>query len=305
MARDNLPAASEQFGSAHIVPASLLPPTLKAWKIYLEDQAVSIHTVKAFQSDLNLLAAYLPPDKTLGDISTSDLNQFLNWLQNGRGVPCSPKSLARRITSLKAFFRWLYQYGALIIDPAEKIPQKTVISPLPQVLSLAEAEKVLEIAYAHRTAQKPDARLYTLAALLLETGIKKGECLALNKNHLELEAADGPFIFVRYASPSNRYKERKIELTETWIAAFHEYAAQYDITDQLFPWSQRRLEYLLEDLGIEAGLNKHLSFDMCRWTCALNEARSGIEPNKIRQKLGVSKIQWREISLKLEQLSRL
>jgi hypothetical protein len=30
------------------------------------------------------------------------------------------------------------------------------------------------------------------------------------------------------------------------------------------------LEYLLEDIGKEAGLNKHLSFDMCRWTCALD-----------------------------------
>ena len=39
---------------------------------------------------------------------------------------------------------------------------------------------------------------------------------------------------------------------------------------------------------------------MCRWTCALNDWHSGLEHDKIRQKLGVSKIQWREISMKLE-----
>jgi hypothetical protein len=73
--------------------------------------------------------------------------------------------------------------------------------------------------------------------------------------------------------------------------------------DRLFPWSPRRLEYLLEDIGREAGLTKHLSFDMCRWTSALQDYLNNIEPEKIRQKLGVSKIQWREINLKLRQLS--
>ena len=57
---------------------------------------------------------------------------------------------------------------------------------------------------------KPDTRPYALVSLLLETGIKKGECLALSVNHLEFEAPNGPFLFVRYASPQNRYKERKI-----------------------------------------------------------------------------------------------
>jgi integrase/recombinase XerD len=64
------------------------------------------------------------------------------------------------------------------------------------------------------------------------------------------------------------------------------------------------LEYLLEDIGAEAGLGeKHLSFDMCRWTSTLMDYREGFDVEKIRQKLGVSKIQWREINLKLRQLS--
>ncbi len=290
--------------SAHITSSSLLGPTIKAWRYFLEDQGVSPHTVKAFSSDMNLLAGFMPPDRSIGDLSTADLNRFLDWLQTGRGVPCSPKSLARRITSIKAFFRWLHQYGALLIDPAEKVPQRSVISPLPQVMTNTETEAVLEAAAKHRTASKPDARPLALLSLLLDTGIKKGECLALNQNHLELDAPDGPLLFVRYASPQNRYKERKIALTEDWIDVYHEYAAQYDIRDRLFPWSQRRLEYLLEDLSQEAGLQKHVSFDMCRWTSALNDWRSGLDHDKIRQKLGVSKIQWREIGMKLERLSK-
>jgi integrase/recombinase XerD len=87
------------------------------------------------------------------------------------------------------------------------------------------------------------------------------------------------------------------------VAACQEYLEQYKPVDQLFYWSPRRLEYLLEDLGKDAGLSKHVSFDMCRWTSVLNDYRSGLEHDKIRQKLGISKIQWREINMKLRQLS--
>jgi integrase/recombinase XerD len=139
--------------------------------------------------------------------------------------------------------------------------------------------------------------------LLLNTGIKKGECIALSPNHVDLEAPSGPLLFVRYASPQHRYKERKIPLPESWISAYHEYRSQYELRDRLFPWSPRRLEYLLEDLGEEAGLSKHLSFDMCRWTCALSDWQADVDHEKIRQKLGVSKVQWREVGMKLERLA--
>jgi site-specific recombinase XerD len=297
------PESNNPGSSAHITAGSLLTPTIKAWRIFLDDQGNSIHTIKAFTADLRLLAAYLPPDKSLGSITTQDLNNFLDWMQTGRGVPCSPKTLARRITSLKAFFRWLTQNGVLRIDPADRVIQKTVISPLPTVLTPEESELILQTADAHRQASKPDARYYTLAALLLSTGIKKGECLALSPNHLDLESPNGPLLFVRYASPRHRYKERKIALPESWVPAYHEYTSQYETDDRIFPWSPRRLEYLLEDLSEEAGLEKHVSFDMCRWTAALSDWNAGLEHEKIRQKLGISKIQWREVRMKLQRLA--
>jgi site-specific recombinase XerD len=295
--------AENSHAATHLTTQTPLLPAIHAWEIYLKDQGRSIYTIKAFVGDLQLLASFLPPDRTLGGISTIDLNHFLTWLQKGRGVPCSPKSLARRITSVKAFFRWLQRGGVLLSDPAVKVVQQSVMSPLPAVLTVEEVLKVTEVAGAFRTAKKSDARPYLLLTLLLETGVKKGECLVLTRNHIDLEAPDGPILFVRYASPSSRYKERKIQLTNDWVAAYQEYLLQYTPTDRIFPWSPRRLEYLLEDLGNAAGLEKHLSFDMCRWTCALDDWKSGLDSDKIRQKLGVSKIQWREVSLKLRQLA--
>jgi site-specific recombinase XerD len=289
--------------SAHFTGKTLLPAAINGWEMFMYDQGRSPNTVKAFLSDVRLLTHFLAPDQSIGKITTDDLNRFFTWMEKERGIACSPKTLSRRITSVKSFFRWLHQYGTLSIDPAAKVLQRSAISPLPQVLTNDEYEAVLLAADRHRRDTKPDSRSYTLLYLLLTTGIKKSECLGIHLNHIDLEAKSGPHVFIRYASPANRYKERKIELQDDWIAAYREYLAQYSPVDEVFPWSPRRLEYLLEDIGAEAGLTKHLSFDMCRWTCVLRDYQAGIEADTIRQKLGVSKIQWRELYIKLKQLN--
>lgn len=295
--------ANSSAATAHLTAQSLIPQAIANWEIFLRDQGRSNYTIKAFMSDIRLLTQYFAPDRALGSITTNDLNAFLQWMESERGVPCAPKTLARRITSIKSFFRWMHQYGVLMLDPAEKLVQRSVLSPLPVVLTDEEREAVLLAADRERRKPKPDARPYTLLYLLLSTGIKKSECLGIHLNHIDFDAPGGPILFVRYASPANRYKERKLPLPDDWIPAYQEYIAQYNPADQLFRWSPRRLEYLLEDIGEAAGLDKHLSFDMCRWTFALNEYRRGVENEKIRQAMGVSKIQWREINMKLRKLA--
>jgi integrase/recombinase XerD len=287
----------------HLTPNSTLASAINSWESYLADKGRSPNTIKAFLSDVRLLTSFLPEDITLSRITTKDLNRYFEWMENERDVPCSPKTLARRITATKSLFRWLHQYGVLVVDPAEKVAQRSAISPLPTVLTPEEYDAVLLAADRHRRGAKPDARSYALVYLLLTTGIKKSETLGLKLEHVDLETSNGPQIFVRYASPANSYKERKLTLPDDWVPAYKEYLSQYHPTEQVFPWSPRRLEYLLEDIGNEAGLTKHLSFDMCRWTSALNDYHAGEEPDKIRQKLGVSKIQWRELHNKLKQLS--
>jgi site-specific recombinase XerD len=289
--------------TSHLTPQTTLASAIKSWEVYLADQGRSPNTIKAFLSDVRLLTTFLPADTTLGMVSTKELNRYFEWMEKERAVPCSPKTLARRITATKSLFRWLHQYGILIVDPAEKVAQRSAISPLPTVLTSDEYDAVLLAADRHRRERKPDARPYTLVYLLLTTGIKKSETLGIKLEHIELDAPNGPQVFIKYASPANRYKERKLTLPDDWITAYNEYRAQYQPTEQLFPWSPRRLEYLLEDISNEAGLTKHLSFDMCRWTCALHDYRAGEDPDKIRQNLGVSKIQWRELYIKLKQLA--
>jgi integrase/recombinase XerD len=288
---------------AHLKPDSSLSAAINVWGEALEDSGKSIHTVKAFTADLRLLTKFVGAGRDINSIGTHDLLHFLDWMLNKRGAPCSPKTYARRVTSLKAFFRWLIAINILDEDPAAAVPQQTVLSPLPQVLTPLETKEVLEVANQMRRGDKPDPRPYTLLSLLLQTGIKKSECLTIHLNHIDLHASEGPMLFIRYSDVRKRYRERKLILDPDWIPAYREYLTRFSPRELLFPYSPRRLEYMLEDIGDAAGLDKHLSFNMCRWTSALLDYMSGMDKNKIRQKLGISKIQWREIGNKLDRLA--
>jgi integrase/recombinase XerD len=298
------PSAGTRPGPA-LAPASPLKAAIVAWCAHLdqlvERDELSLHTRKAFGGDLQQLAAYLGAGRSLDQIATRDLNDWLNWQRTVK--KCSPKTYARRVTSLKSFFRWLGASGVVPADPAAPIIQQSVLSPLPEVLTDAEARAARAAADSFRRAEKPDPRPYVLFTLLLHTGIKKSECLGLYLNHVDLSNPDEPVLWVRYPNPRHRYKERKLRLDPGWLPAFREYLAQYDPRDRLLPWSPRRLEYMLEDISKAASLTKRISFDMCRWTCAVRDARAGVDFDHIRQKLGLSKIQWREIGMKLKKLA--
>lgn len=291
--------------SFHIDQKSAFPSATQYWEIYLRDQGRSEFTIKAFLGDLKLLQKFLPTDVAIGSITTNDLVRFIDWLVNGRGkgISCTPKSLSRRVTTIKSFFRWLTNHGRIGVDPAEPIVQHTVISPLQEVLTREEQAKAVDTAKKMLDAENGDSRQYVLLKMLLETGIKKSECLNLKLSHIFMTENE-KYLFVRYPDLKDRNKERKIFVSDDWSIAYQKYLSQFKIKDAVFPWSPRRLEYILEDIGKAAGLEKHLSFSMCRWNSALNDLHNGVELGAIRQKLGISKIQWREIKLKLQKLER-
>jgi site-specific recombinase XerD len=300
----NPPDASVAPPERELRAGDSLSTAIAVWEQSLKEAGNAPNTVNAFTADLRLMMRYLGGGRALASVSTRDLQEFFRWMETERGVPCSPKTYSRRVTSIKSFFRHLRETETLAADPAAPILQRLVQSPLPEILSYAEARGVLAAARAMRNVpgqSGPDDRPFVLVSLLLQTGIKKGECTGLRRNHVETEAAE-PYLFIRYGNPRQRFKERKIALSRSWLEAYRRYLAQYEPADRVFPWSPRRMEYLLEDVGARAGLSKHLSFDMCRWTCAVLDRSRGMDPDAVRQKLGLSKMQWREVGKKIERL---
>ena len=284
-------------------PHSSLRTTMGVFEVHMQRQGFAENTIKAFLSDLNILAEFVGVGTSIGAISTRDLDRFAHWLVHERGVPCNPKSLARRVTTLKVFFGWLAETGVLSSDAAAAVVHRPVMTPLPRILSDAEIERVLGVTLALRHAEKPDARPHLLVTLLLHTGIKKGECMNIVMNHFDLQDAAQPILWIRYANPRRRHKERKLRLPAWWPTVLAEYRAQYQPQAALFPCSARNLEYVLSGVANQAEVSSGLSFEMLRWTCAVRDYKAGMSADKLRQKLGISKITWREVGTKVARLA--
>lgn len=288
---------------------SSLKAALGQFEQHMQDEGFAVNTVKAFASDIRLLGKYLGIGQPVGEIGTKNLNDFLYWLRFERDVPCSPKSYARRVTSLKVFFSWLRESGVLVMDPAAAVIQSSVTSPLPTIPTDEQLARALAVTQGWRQGaprQKADARPHLLLTLLLQTGIKKGEALAIVPNHIDRTTPGDPFLFIRYKNPRLRYKERKVGLEPEWLDVLDEYLAQYEPTDTLFTCTARNLEYILTDVGMACGLEQGLlSFENLRWASALTDFKHGVEPDEIRQRLGLSKITWRETKKKLEKLKEM
>ena len=294
----------EDVPSPGLTPQAPLHTAIAAFGAHMQHVDFTLNTIKSFLGDLSLLERYLGREVEIGTIATEDLRRFMQYLQHGRGVPCTPKSYSRRLTTLKVFFGWLAEAGVLGHDPAAPLVHRPAASPLPQVLFDEQVERALEA--ARRLAadpKKPDPRPPFLLSLILQTGIKKSECLSLQYGDFDLSDPAAPAVWIRYKDPRRRHKERKIAVASSLPAMLRAYVEAYRPRPTLFPWTGRNLEYVLRHIAQLAGLEGGLSFETLRWTCALRDFRSGMDPDRLRRKLGVSEITWEDTLAKLQALA--
>lgn len=289
---------------ADLNPHTRLRDTVMLFQKFLLRSGKSQHTVNAFTSDLQLLAEHSGEDKAIGTFTTSGLNEFLDWLENGRGVPCSRKSYARRVTTLKVYFKWLHATEAIAHDPAKAVLQRSGPAPLALILSPKEVERAIKFAASLKRGDKPDTRPELLFRLILETGIKKNETMRLKPADIDRSDPRQPILTVKNKNARDVYKERLIPLSPEWVDLLDAYLEQYKPTDTVFTCTARNLEYVLEDVGRGAGIVPKISFEMLRWTCAVRDYRANVDPDAIREKLGLSKISWHETFNKIKKLTQ-
>lgn len=279
-----------------------LGATIELFVENLRQEGKSEHTLKAFRADMQLLAEHSHAETPVGQFSTTGLNTFLHWLEYGRGVPCSRKSYARRVTSLKVYFKWLHGLGALVYDPAKSILQRSGPAPLSQVLNWEQQQATIEAARLMKKGNSQDYRPELILRLLLETGIKKSETAKLTPADIDHLNPHQPFILVKHTVQDNQYKERRIGISTELLAVLEAYLMQYRPPKTLFTCTTRNLEYILTDIGEKADVPFKLSFENLRWTMAVIDWRAGYEEEYIREKMGLSKISWYETSHKIKRL---
>ena len=112
---------------------------------------------------------------------------------------------------------------------------------------------------------------------------------------VDVEHPQAPELTVRYREEQQAHKNRTMPLHPTIVPVLNQYLEQYKPAIFLFECTPRNLEYVLDEVGVRAGIRSvQVGFEALRWTCAVRDYRNGMPEEQLRQKLGLSKISWRE-----------
>jgi integrase/recombinase XerD len=229
------------------------------------ERGASRNTIDAYRRDLGEYAEFLK-SKSLGagSASTENIRAYLSLLAKRQ---LAAPSVARKLSSVRQFHRFLYAEGLRKDDPAAVLEGPRRGRPLPKILSVDEVTRLLDT--AHAAAKREDispaeelraSRLVCLLEVLYATGLRVSELVALPSSAAN---AEGGAIMVR----GKGNKERLVPLGDAARKAMRNYlklreAAGTGASRWLFPsfggsghltrqHAARELKELAEAAGIE------------------------------------------------------
>jgi integrase/recombinase XerD len=220
------------------------------------ERGASNNTLDAYGRDLLDASGYLGGGLT--NAGPSDLSQ---WMQSLAKDGLAPSTQARKLSSLKRFFRFLFEEGDRKDDPTSRLDGPKVQRDVPDVLSREEVNLLLK-------ACADDTRLTCLLELLYGAGLRVSELVSLRLGSLprkRLGLWDTREIIIRGKGGKERLcplgAPALLALTN-WLGARDSDKNGTGSADFVFPsrgkaghLTRRRLGQMLETLSNKAGLD--------------------------------------------------
>lgn len=145
------------------------------------ERRMSAHTLDAYRRDLQALAEWSAAQgaRDPSALHTEQLRQFIA-AEHRRGL--SPKSLQRRLSACRSFYRWLLRHGRIGASPAAALRAPKAPRKLPQVLDVDEAVQLVELP----TDVPLGLRDRAMLELFYSSGLRLSELCALRWRDLDL-----------------------------------------------------------------------------------------------------------------------
>ena len=196
--RDNPPGSGG--GSAESSPGESLPAALSSalaefCRHLAAERALSRHTVRAYQGDIQSLLEYAWRSG-VSDPGALDLGTLRGWLAGQHRSGAARATLARRGAAARAFTAYACRRGWLAVDPGPQLGTPKARRVLPQVLRRDEMSAVLadcedralrEFAAGRRAAAALAMRDAAVLELLYATAIRVGELCELDTGGIDGE----------------------------------------------------------------------------------------------------------------------
>ena len=145
---------------------------------YLEhEKRYSAHTLKSYTTDLLQFSAYLQAQYQLNKESKVELFHIRSWIVTLVNQKMTAKSINRKLSTLKSYFKYLQKRGEIKKNPAALVRAPKIPERLPNTISPEKIELLLEKRFFGDDFTGRRDKL--ILALLFETGIRLSELIGM------------------------------------------------------------------------------------------------------------------------------
>lgn len=267
----------------------------------LLERGLSGNTLESYHTDVIHLLEFLEErELSLTDVDTDALHQFLCTL---RDLGISPRSQARMLSGIRAFFRFLRLEGYTDTDPCELLEAPRFGRTLPDILSVEDIDSMI----AALDPEKDETpRNHAIIETLYGSGLRVSELVELRMSRVNLDEG-----YVIITGKGN--KQRLVPLSPESIRLMREYLPirerlkiKPDSSDILFlnrrggMMTRVMVFYVIRDSAAAAGIIKKVSPHTLRHSFATHLLEGGANLRAIQEMLGHESISTTEIYIHLD-----
>lgn len=269
------------------------------------EKNLSYKTIKSYSVDLKQFISFLASNNHSFDIMKIDKTTIRSYLESLSGL--KPKSMKRKMATIKALFNYLEYDDQIVINPFRKIKIK-IKEPfqLPNVMNIGEIEKILRAAYrevhanSNKKIRKDRWRDVAILELLFATGLRVSEVSGLKAHSVNLSTG---LIKVRGKGNKERIitvcNKEILHALKAYIGSLYPRAnseEEYFFTNRLNKrLSEQSIRFLVKKYAHTAGFERNITPHVFRHTFATLLLEQDVDIKYIQHLLGHSSITTTQI----------
>lgn len=252
---------------------------------YLEfEQNYSSYTIKNYQIDLKEFKKFIQ-NKDISLIEYNDIREYLLYLFDKK---YKKKTIARKVSSLRSFFKYLYSENIIKDNPMVLISNPKLDKKLPKFLNIGEIEKILTIPDNKTPIGIRDA---LILEMLYSTGIRVSELINIKLDDINFHDRK-----IKILGKGN--KERYVFFGQICLEKLNNYLQNSRPLlikkgiDYLFlnkrsnQLSDRSVRKIVDDIAKKAELKMNISPHVLRHTFATHMLNEGADLKSVQELLG-------------------
>ncbi|EFC72535.1 site-specific tyrosine recombinase/integron integrase [Prevotella melaninogenica] len=267
------------------------------YRRYLKlEKGYSANTLDAYMRDVDKLFRYLAVEQVdVLDVKLEDLEYFAAFISD---LGIGPRSLARILSGVRQFYRFLVIDGYLEVDPTELLESPKQPDHLPEVLSTAEVDLLEQ---AIDLSKWEGHRNRAIIEVLFSCGLRVSELTNLKLSNLYIEEQ-----YIRVMGKGS--KERLVPISPRALDELNYWFADRNVMkikpgEEDYVFLNRRGQHLTRTMilimikryAVEAGIKKTISPHTLRHSFATSLLEGGADLRAIQAMLGHESIGTTEI----------